>query len=202
MKYWSKDRPEIKVHPDLPSHLGGHLYMDNTDTYLLKYCKQTLGINSMVDVGCGLGRQVEVALELGLNSFGIDGDFSLKYEDMKEWVSPVEILIHDFSEGAYHLEEICDLALSVEFLEHIEEKYLDNIFSVFRRCRYIFVASAGIGQPGHHHVNCQNDEYWLGKFKEYDFDLSEDITNHLRSNSSLTATRQRGLFFTNKGLIT
>jgi SAM-dependent methyltransferase len=201
MKHWRRDRPEIKVHPNLPSHLGGHLYMDNTDTYILKYCKQNLQINSIIDVGCGLGRQVELALDLGLRGFGIDGDFSLKYEEMKDWISPVEIVIHDFSEGAYDLKEICDLALSVEFLEHIEEKYLENVFSVFQRCRYVFVASAGVGQPGHHHVNCQDHKYWIEKFKEYNFNLSEDITNDLRSNSSLTATKQRGLFFINKSLI-
>ena len=201
MKHWRRDRPEVLVHPDVPSHLGGHFYMDNTDTYILKYCKQILDINSMVDVGCGLGRQVEVALDLGLNGFGIDGDFSLKYEEMKDWISPVDIVIHDFSEGAYDLKETCDLALSVEFLEHIEEKYLENVFLIFRKCRYVFVASAGMGQPGHHHVNCQDQKYWIEKFKEYNFNLSEDITNHLRSNSSLTATRQRGLFFINKDLI-
>lgn len=201
MKHWRRDRPEIKVHPNLPSHLGGHLYMDNTDTYILKYCKQNLEINSIIDVGCGLGRQVELALDLGLKGFGIDGDFSLKYEEMKDWVSPVDIVIHDFSEGIYDLKDTYDLALSVEFLEHIEEKYLENVFSIFRRCRYVFVASAGVGQPGHHHVNCQDQKYWIEKFKEYNFNLSEDITNHLRSNSSLTATRERGLFFINKGLI-
>lgn len=201
MKHWRRDRPQIKVHPNLPSHLGGHLYMDNTDTYILKYCKENLEINSIIDVGCGLGRQVELALDLGLKGFGIDGDFSLKYEEMKDWVSPVDIVIHDFSEGIYELKETYDLALSVEFLEHIEEKYLENVFSIFRRCRYVFVASAGVGQPGHHHVNCQDQKYWIEKFKEYNFNLSEDITNHLRSNSSLTATRERGLFFINKGLI-
>jgi len=50
MKQWRRDRPEVRVHPNLPSHLGGHFYMDNTDTYVLKYCKQALGINSVVEV--------------------------------------------------------------------------------------------------------------------------------------------------------
>jgi hypothetical protein len=199
MKNWNRVRPEIKIHPKIQefNHLSGHLYMDNTDNYLLKYCQKEFGIKSFIDIGCGLGRQVELGLDLGIKSIGIDGDFTLKYEDMKNWVSPVNILIHDFTTGKPEIKENFDLGSSVEFLEHIEEKYLDNVFSVYNKCKYVFVASAGEGQPGHHHVNCQNDSYWIDKFKEYNFNLSSLHTDRLRLHSTLNATKERGLFFIN-----
>ena len=73
----------------------------------------------MLDVGCGPGGMVELANNLGVHAHGLDGDYTLKrYDDTK-------FTIHDFTNGSAPI-LIIYLAWSVEFVEHVYEKYIPN----------------------------------------------------------------------------
>ena len=171
-------------------HLGGHLNKTHIDLGSLEFLKETFGIKSMLDIGCGPGEQILKAEEIGIKSQGIDG-----------WPGPKRlaenIIIHDFEKGSYDHEEKYDLAWSVEFLEHVYEQYIPNYMRSFQACTYALVTHAPPGKLGFHHVNCQNPDYWIKKFSEYGFVRDEDITSKVREASSMSRNfvRDNGIFF-------
>ena len=75
----------------------------------------------MLDVGCGPGGMIELAESVGISSWGIDGDPYVKRQ--------TPVIIHDYTLGPVDASRLprkqFDLAWSVEFLEHVEEKFID-----------------------------------------------------------------------------
>ena len=164
---------------ELPDHLGGQNGKSWTDDGSLNIM-WNLGCRKMLDVGCGFGGQVKLAESLGWESYGVDGDWT---------VLPKESNFHlnDYTKGSPTLTYEVDLIWCVEFLEHVEEKYMDNYMSTFQdsKAKYLIVTHAVPGQAGHHHVNCQKEDYWLDAFKRYGFEYDETLTKQIREESTM-----------------
>jgi len=164
---------------ELPDHLGGQNGRSWTDDGSLNIM-WSLGCRKMLDVGCGFGGQVKLAESLGWESYGVDGDWT---------VLPKESNFHlnDYTKGSPTLTYEVDLIWCVEFLEHVEEKYMDNYMSTFQdsKAKYLIVTHAVPGQAGHHHVNCQEEDYWLDAFKRYGFEYDETLTKQIREESTM-----------------
>lgn len=176
---------------DLPGHLGGHGNETHVDEGVADYLIEKIGIQSVLDVGCGVGHMVELFVKRGLLAVGIDGDWTVQRPpDVQVWV-------HDFTQpvGVYMPE--FDLCWSVEFVEHVEEQCMKNYLDVFARCRYLVMTHAVPNQPGHHHVNCQTAEYWKDVMNKIGFAFDEKNTEQIRSRSTMKANymRKQGLFF-------
>ena len=162
---------------NLPRHLGGHANITHLDESTLDYLIDKYNVKSMYDVGCSVGGMVQLAQKKGVQSTGIDGDFTLKHPD------EINVILHDFTIGPLHLPE-ADLSWSVEFLEHVHEKYMDNYFAVFRQCKLI-CCTFSTSLKGHHHVNVKNQSYWDEKFKSYGFHKDVQATDCIRKKSSM-----------------
>jgi hypothetical protein len=178
---------------ELPEHLGGHLNKVHTDRGTLKYLKQKYDIQSMIDVGCGPGDMVQIANDFGIDTIGIDGDFTLKYpKELKE-----KIIVHDFCTGPASIDNEYDLCWSVEFLEHVEEKYVPNFMETFAKCNYVICTAAPPGQAGHHHVNCRELDYWKEVFIQYDLEYDEEETTEIKKHSNMVKPFivRNGMFF-------
>lgn len=156
----------------LPEHLGGHAGKTHLFPVVVDHLLKTYDIKTMVDVGCGPGGMVELARKKGIETIGIDGDWTVERN--------IEVIIHDFTTGPYEVEPR-DLAWSVEFLEHVHEKYMDNYFSIFEKCKYVLCTAALPGHEGHHHVNCQPHEYWVEKFANYGFTFDAEATETIKA---------------------
>lgn len=175
----------------LPAHLGGSENITHLDEGALNFILGATGAKSMVDVGCGPGGMVELALKKGMKAVGIDGDFSLHRN--------IPFHLHDFSMGYVNLGEVYDLCWCVEFVEHVEERFMDNYFKVFQQCRFVMMTHAFPGQGGHHHVNEQPTKYWIDKMTEAGFIFEPQMTDSIRRVSTMKEMfiRQHGLFFRN-----
>ena len=105
-----------------------------------------------------------------------------------------------------------DLCWCCEFVEHVYEKYITNFINDFKKCKYLAMTFAEIGQGGHHHVNENTEEYWIFTLKNFGFDFLENDTKILREMSNLDKQEKektpdaqffishfttRGLFFVN-----
>lgn len=147
-------------------------------------------MRSMLDVGCGPGGMVELAVELGIDAHGIDGDSTLRFAD------PSRFTVWDFTHGVPPLRPY-DLAYSCEFLEHVEARFVENFMPCFAECAFAVVTFAPPGKPGHHHVNCQPAEYWIELFQRHGLDYDRDLTDVLRLRSRMAREfmRETGLFF-------
>lgn len=182
----------------LEPHLGGHQGKTHIDEGALTWLIN-VGHKSILDIGCGPGGMVELAHNKGMRSKGVDGDYTLTRFDSEHFI------IHDYTKGSPIIEEKYDLAWSVEFLEHVEEKYMENYMDTFKKCCTAVVTYAPPGWNGHHHVNLQEEDYWISNFENHGFKLNETLTRFLRKNSTLNLgkkgkkafVKNRGLYFTN-----
>lgn len=164
---------------NLPEHLGGQC-TGNVDVNLIDYLKSKYDIKTLIDLGCGNGAAVKKYESLGIECWGVDGDWTrLPKED--------NFILHDFTLGKIEFEPediTFDCAYSFEFLEHVEEKYQENYMDLFcRSTKLCVVTAAGPNQGGHHHVNCRTQEYWYNVFDKYGFKYLKEETELSRQKS-------------------
>jgi SAM-dependent methyltransferase len=159
-------------------HLGGHANITHIDTSALQMMKEDYNVKSLYDLGCGPGGMIAEAQRLGLNSVGIDGDTTLKYP------KGIEVITCDFTIDRLDSIEKRDACWSCEFLEHVEEKYMDNYFSVFEKVDVVF-CTFSLNPNAHHHVNVKPQMYWEDEFRKRGFDINIEKTLKLRDISSM-----------------
>jgi len=165
-------------------HLGGCILNDTVgdiNTWcpcLWDILVELTNAKSVIDVGCGVGYSVKYFSDKGLSVFGVDG-----LQDVLEH-SPVrdQIVIHDYTKSPYTLDHSVDLAWSCEFVEHIEEQFMENFMKTFDGCRYVAMTHAFPGQDGYHHVNCQFPQYWIKQFSDRGFRYLESETEMLKQS--------------------
>lgn len=163
-------------------HLGGCILNDTVgdiNTWCPSLWDNLLELTnakSVIDVGCGVGYSLKYFSDKGLSVFGVDG-----LQDVLQH-SPVrnQIVIHDYTKNPYILDHVVDLAWSCEFVEHIEEQFMENFMKTFDGCRYVAMTHALPGQHGYHHVNCQFPEYWIKAFADRGFRYLESETQMLK----------------------
>lgn len=168
-------------------HLGGHQFITNIDEPILKSAKEKFNVKSMLDIGCGPGGMKQVCDNLQIEWTGIDGDPEIKNNDT---------IIHDFTRGSLPLNKSFDLVWSVEFLEHVEEKFIPNFMPLFELGKICIVTAAPPGSPGKHHVNCREQEYWIDIFKKYNFNFDQSTTDDFKNISNM-----RKNFFKRSGMV-
>lgn len=175
----------------LPDHLGGSEGETHVDEGTLDFIIQATGAKTMVDVGCGPGGMVQLANSKGMRAIGIDGDFTIQ--------RTIPHFIHDFTTGHVDLKQVFDLCWCVEFVEHVEEQYMQNFIKVFQQCRFLMMTYAVPGQGGHHHVNEQPTEYWIKHLTDAGFVFELEMSKAIRHASTMKQRyiRQHGLFFRN-----
>lgn len=175
-------------------HLGGHLGRTWTDPGVLEWAKDRLQVQKMIDVGCGPGGMKSVAENLGIKWQGIDGDPKLPdVSGLMRW---------DFTKGSPPLQDTdhWDLGWSVEFLEHVEEKYQENYMQVFDRCQYLILTAAPPGWGGHHHVNEKDQDYWINRFESRGFCFMGRSTEQMRDHSTMKIHTKGSSFMQNTGM--
>lgn len=180
----------------LEEHLGGHQGKTHLDHGALNYLKDTFNAKTYLDIGCGPGGMVELAEQIGLDSLGIDGDYTLDRYNKNRF------LIHDFTEGPAPVSGTYDIGWSVEFVEHVYEKYIPNYIKAFQSCKVILMTYAPPGWEGHHHVNLQEENYWINVMKKYGLIFNQEHTKNARDKSTLNLGKKgKKAFVRNRGLV-
>ena len=170
-------------------YLAGHDDITHTDEGVLDYLISKYNIRTMLDIGCGPGGMLDVASSRGIHAIGIDGDYTLP--------DRVDRVIFDFTKEKWEKSGKYDLAWSVEFVEHVEEKYKENFLGAFDKCKHIIMTGAPPGTPGNHHVNCQPAQYWIDELEKRGFKYNDEVTQEIRQASTMTRDfiRDNALFF-------
>ena len=176
--------PASLVIPDSTQpHLGGSMRgkLGDPQSYcpnLWAWAVGLLNVGSVVDIGCGQGHALKFFQdELGCEVAGVEGHRAT----IDSFVAHFPVHWHDYQEdGPLDLPQVYDLGWCCEFVEHVEEQYLENFFATFESCRTVLMTHATPGQGGHHHVNEQPAGYWLEKFQEHGFTYAEELTECAR----------------------
>lgn len=160
-------------------HLGGCWTAGDPATWnpnLWDYFMNTLGVKSVIDIGCGTGLSMNYFLSKGCEVLGLEGaQGAIDASIIKE-----KIVLHDFANGPYIPQKNYDLAWTAEFIEHVEERFIPNFVEVFQKCKYIALTYATPGQGGYHHVNEQHPEYWIEKIQSFGLKYEQDMTAFMR----------------------
>ena len=158
----------IVADPSAP-WLGGNIKGGDEMTFapeVWDYLIETFKPKSICDVGCGEGHLMKYFFDKGIEVFGIEGMAENKQN------APLEIkdkiAVHDYTSGVGPVNDV-EMVISCEFVEHIEAKHILNYIMQFISCNVLVFTHALPDQPGYHHVNCQNSDYWINLMKVFHF---------------------------------
>jgi len=133
----------------------------------------------MLDVGCGEGHAVNYFFQKGVMAHGIDG----LRRNVDRAVAAVAW--HDILTGPYYMP--VDLVWSCEVAEHIMPENVDYYIDTLCNGKIIAMTHAVPGQAGHHHVNCQPQEYWINLLSQKGFMLerSQSVYREIASRDDV-----------------
>lgn len=158
------------------------------------------GLNpkTVLDVGCAYGLLVETLRDRGVQAFGIDvSSYAIKQSrpDLTGFLAVSSILDA--------IPERYDLIVSIEVIEHIEEKHCDTaVANMCRASDHILLATTPDDFDDPTHFNVNPPKYWIEKFSQHGFepDVSFDagfLTPYailFRKNKRITKTEIHSLF--------
>jgi SAM-dependent methyltransferase len=164
-------------------HLGGCNVEGDPATHypiMWKFLCEKLEIKSVVDIGCGFGYSLNFFKNnLNLEAIGVEG--SPKVQELA--LNKEAIRVHDYAKGPLAFSETYDLTWSAEFVEHVEEKHVDNFVATFKCAKYLAMTYAHKRQSGHHHVNKNTEDYWIDIMNSNGFHYDESFTIELREKT-------------------
>jgi hypothetical protein len=180
------------------SHLGGNIRGGDPSTWcpeVWDYLIDKFSPKTLCDVGCGEGHLINYMQKKGIAVTGIDG----LIDNMYNAPIPVrdKIIIHDYRNKQPNV-LFYDLIVSCEFVEHVEEIYCLNYLDQFKECKILAFTHAMPYQPGHHHVNCRDDNYWIACMKALHFEFLPEETENVRALAKNTYWNTTLIFKNNK----
>jgi len=167
-------------------HLGGYLNVRNIwgdpGTWAPEIWNKIIkdyNVESVLDVGCGLGYSCKYFAQKNLDVTGVEGGTNA----INNSVFSGKVFHNDYTVSHALSDEFdfeFDLVWCCEFVEHVEEKFMENFLHDFKTGKYVAMTFAEPGQPGFYHVNCQYQEYWMEKLESIGFKLNKEYTETLR----------------------
>jgi hypothetical protein len=183
------------------SHLEEHSQLLEQNRYsatvVFNILDRFLTIDSVLDLGCGIGVWMEAALvKPGRVVQGVE----LEAFEPEELVVPLGTIINRTLDRPIELHRRFDLALCLETAEHIEREGAAEVVSnCVRHCDIVLFSAAIPGQGGLHHVNEQPPEYWQRLFDQAGYEVVDLIRPLIWANAGIPAWyRQNMLLFVNK----
>jgi SAM-dependent methyltransferase len=167
---------------------------------LLPVVVHSLGIKSVLDIGCGAGAWLSEFQRLGISDFcGVDG----------EYVSGSALLIDDAKfiprdiTKPFDFGRDFDLVECLEVAEHVPTEasriLVDNIA---RHGKRVLFSAAVPGQGGENHINEQPHEFWRDLFRERGYRLFDFVRPAVQESSEIESWyRYNVLFFAHDDII-
>ncbi len=137
-------------------------FFDNISENIIK----TLQPKTVLDVGCAYGLLVETLRNRGVDAFGIDiSEYAIQQvrPDLQDYCRVSSILDP--------LTDRYDLIVSIEVIEHIDEKNCDQVIkNLCLASDQILLATTPDDFDDPTHFNVQPPLYWVQKFAHYGFE--------------------------------
>ena len=139
---------------------------------------------TVIDVGCATGDLVKGFNDIGILSIGLEGAETVRphliipQSGLLVWDLRVPLSHSIFDHYDFSWPHNFGLVTCLEVAEHIEPEYAEvfvtNLTWLSNR---ILLSAAPPGQGGHHHVNCQQPNYWDKMFGDYDYIRKQEMAD-------------------------
>jgi hypothetical protein len=162
------------VDPQKP-HLGGNMRGGDANTdygaTLWPWIINNYHPQVLMDVGCAEGHALRWFADKGVKAIGVEG----LVQNAKRCREPV--LVHDLTTGPVLVQGV-DAIWCCDVVEHVEEKYIDNVLTTLRQAPICFLihGTQEHDVSGWHHVNNQGHEYWIEKMESVGMMYDKDGT--------------------------
>lgn len=134
---------------------------------------------SVIDIGCGTGKWLAIARELGVREvLGVDGPWV-----KAQLAIPAEKFIERDLSKPLNLDHRFDVALSLEVAEHLPASAAGDFVKSLSEAADVVLFSAAIpGQGGRHHLNEQWPAYWAELFQKLGYDCYDFVRPRIWNN--------------------
>jgi len=154
--------------------------LKNTE-WVEKFCREIIRAfnpSSVVDFGCSIGVILADFEKRGIDILGIDGSaMSRKYS----LVGKKNFLLFDLRRKL-NMKRKYDLCLCLETAEHIEERYSDILIgNISQSSSNVIFSAAPPEQTGDCHFNLKSREWWVEKFKKFNFEPDSQSTEAFKN---------------------
>ena len=177
-------------------HLGGNIAEGDPFTYaprVWNYLIARFALRSVLDLGAGRAYSSAFFHRAGMQVISVDGLRS----NCETAVYPT--LHADLTKAPVYCK--VDLVHCQEVVEHIEEQHLGNLLPSLACGNFIVMTHALPGQGGHHHVNLQSPEYWIGHLGAHGYRVLDEDTRRIRAlaqQDGASYLEETGLVLTRK----
>lgn len=151
--------------------------------------KKFVNVKSVIDVGAGTGVWTRVFLEQFpdirlAQVVDLDKRNFLPFNNIG---SDTRLILSscNFETDAFVSEDIFDLGICTEVLEHIDMRAANFVLSqLAKSCRLLIFSAAVPGQGGTHHINEQTLAYWSNLLKSFGFSPLDVLRHELKGESN------------------
>jgi SAM-dependent methyltransferase len=176
-------------------HKYGNEFDNASAEIIVPELTKLMQINSVVDVGCGLGNWLSVFEQNGIQKLiGIDGEHAKR----KFILNEKHFIATDFENiEAFKtiLNEKVDLAICLEVLEHLSENTGKRIVDFLCNASDVILFSAAIPhQTGENHINEQHPVYWQELFAKRGFIFYDIFRQKYWNNSQIKWWYKQNMF--------
>ncbi len=186
------------------THIYDDTFFENTRKFeeesarsFVKIILENFTLESVVDIGCGVGIYLKEFQAAGKEVLGYDGAPAA----IKNSLVGKNIQLHDLS-TPLQLDKKFDLCMCVEVAEHLPPESADTIIETLIGLSDTVIFTAAIPGQGSReigHINEQPHEYWIEKFEKngftYQKELSEKICEQLKASGVIWWIVQNCMIF-------
>ncbi len=173
-------------------HLGGSIAGGDPLTYapsVWDYCIDRFGLRSVLDLGSGSGNAAVYFHRRGMAVVAVEGFRA----SVMTSLYPAVLL--DLTKGPVITN--VDFVHCQEVVEHIEERFVENLLTSLTAGKFILITHAVPGQAGHHHVNLQLAAYWVEHLARHNCTLLAQDTRRIRE----LAKKDGACFLADTGMV-
>lgn len=167
--------------------VGSHRNHTHVDKGALKWAKELVYAHNFLDIGCSIMGMIELAVNDGIEAWGLDADINLLYNKLAKY--PERLIINDFRYTDILFPIKFNIVWSVETAEHIPEEYVMNYVNTCVKSLHkngIFIMTHGLPHTlGDEHVHCKEEQYWIDIFEKRGLTYKSKLTQELKKHSTM-----------------